>query len=121
MFDRSKIKSKMINYLSKKINCTNVIELIDQRNDNSTNKILMESTPVSFEIVEYNDDDNYHQKKETDNKDNSMIKYIISIFDFMVEANHTGYEYFPYLYGVLNCHDKTHSKLYVFMSSSKEL
>lgn len=113
---RAKIAIKMINYLEKTINCQNIIKLADKmvETKSNKNKLIIKDIPVAFNIVPYNDDKNYSQKNSEEPKDTVWIQNKIKTFDIMTESNHSGFEYFPYLYGVLNCHDGDDSKLYIF-------
>lgn len=119
---RSKIAEQMIKYLEEKINCKNVIKFADDTmaaelgkgKEATVNKLMVEGTPVAFKIMDYNDTKNYTKKNKTDPKDRTQIKNMFATFDFMTESNYTGFEYFPYIYGVLDCHDDENSKVYIF-------
>jgi hypothetical protein len=117
---RIKIARQMISYLEERINCKNIInfaELYSQKKSKDENSILelnVDGISISFEIIKYNDTKNYIQKNKTDMKDNVWLQKLFDTFDFMTESNYTGFEHFPYLYGVLNCHDNEKSKVYVF-------
>lgn len=113
---RAKIANKMINYLEKTINCENIIKFADKTTDgkNNKNKLMVDEIPVSFHIISYNDESDYIQKTDKDLKDNIWIQNKFNTFDIMTESNHIGFEYFPYLYGVLNCHNSEKSKVYIF-------
>lgn len=112
---RGKITTKMINYLEKRVNCENIIKFVDRLVDmHNKNKLLVGEIPVFFDIVPYNDNSDYKQKSVSDPKDNQWIQKKFETFDIMTESNHIGFEYFPYLYGVLNCHDGERSKVYIF-------
>lgn len=117
---REKKAKYMINYLEKRINCENVMKFIDkiqtnpEENKLNINKLLVENIPVALKIINYNDTDIYIRKNKSDPKDKIWIKNLFDTFDFMTEANYTGFEYFPYLYGVLDCHDRENSKVYIF-------
>lgn len=69
---------------------------------------------------EENDREEYEQEEDNELQggqnllDNEWVQKQFKIYDFITEANYTGFEYFPYLYGVLNCHDGDKSRLYVF-------
>ncbi|XWV26872.1 hypothetical protein QJ857_gp0178 [Tupanvirus soda lake] len=119
---RIKTARQMISYLEERINCENVMKyankttekIISEKTNLITRKLNIEGTPVSFEIMNYNDTENYVTNDKTDVKDRRLVKHMFSIFDFMTEANYTGFEYFPYIYGVLNCHDSENSKIYTY-------
>jgi hypothetical protein len=100
--NRLQIATKMISYLEKKVNCENVIKFAE-RYQQDVNKLIINNVSVNYEIDVYN--------KEFD-KDRMNRKF--AVFDFMTEANHTGFEHFPYIYGVLNCHNENDSKLYIY-------
>ena len=120
--DRSKIAAKLIKYLEERINCENVIKFAQETNDSllgkglesEVDKLIIESVPIAFKIIKYNDEENYIKESETDANDRTWLKNLFDTFDFMTDANHTGFEYFPYLYGVLNCHEGENSKVYIF-------
>ena len=98
--NRMKVSDKMRKYLEDKINCQNVIKFIKENEDNqTTNKIIINSIPVSIETTTRVDD----------------LRAKFEIYDFITESNYTGFEYFPYLYGVLECKDEF--LLYVFHES----
>jgi len=97
--NRFQITTKMIDYLEDKINCHNVINFLDKSKisqSENKNKLIIKSIPLTFKIID----------------NDKEIKNLFEIFDFMTEANYTGFEYFPYLYGVLDCSDQ--NKIYVF-------
>lgn len=114
--NRDKIANKMFNYLEKTVNCENIIKFADRmiNGKDNKNKLIIGEIPVSFQIISYNDKLEYTQKTDKDLKDNKWIQNKFKTFDIMTESNHTGFEYFPYLYGVLNCHDSEKSKVYIF-------
>jgi hypothetical protein len=104
--DQSKITAKMIKYLEDNINCENIIRFIKKYSKTEDiTKLEIGTIPVSLQIIDYDDND----KKLMQNQH--------KIYDFMTHANYAGYEYFPYLYGVLNCHDGSDSKAYIFYES----
>ncbi len=107
---RIKIARQIINYLDERINCDNVMNIADKQENQKTKKIVISDIPVNFEIITYNDENN----EKTDTKNNLWIKKMFGTYDFMTEANYTGFEFFPYLYGVLNCHGGDDSLVYVF-------
>lgn len=109
MSSRAGITEKMIKALQSKVNCQNVMKFIDK---NEANEVVIVSTRVMVKVVDYNEDS--VETSDDGEWDNQRIEHLFSIYDFMVEANHTGYEYFPNLYGVLNCHNGSDSKVYVF-------
>ena len=98
---RPEITKKVIKYLESKINCDNILNFINK--NGTIDSLIIEKSPVSLQILDY-----------VDGTDDSYIAYLFSVFDFMVEANHTGFAYFPNIYGVLNCHNKSNSKVYIF-------
>ena len=126
----------VMEYIDKKI-----LEKAVETNAIIIRKLLINDIPVTVEIINYNDTENTDEVlpnnksinkqfkiydsitgaiyTETENTDevlpnNNLITQQFKIYDFITEANYTGFEYFPYLYGVLNCHDKNNSRLYVF-------
>jgi hypothetical protein len=111
---RIKISTQMIDYLEKRINCENVIKYAKQQLDQvderkniaEINKLVINNLPVSFEILNYSKTNNLSPKK--------IFNDIYKMYDFMVEANHTGFEYFPYIYGVLDCHEESNGQVYVY-------
>ena len=126
---RSKIADQMIKYLEKKINCENIIKHINEnKNHPKEDKLIINEIAVAFEIIQYDDDPEYDKEKirESDNPDydndkkklsEKDVDKIFAVYDFMTEANYTGFEYFPYLYGVLNCHEGSNSRVYTFYES----
>lgn len=120
--DRIKSAEYMINYLEKRINCKNIIKFADEHMQSKlgegkeaiVNELKIGKTSVAFKIMKYNDTEGYIRIKKTDPKDKIWVNNMFDTFDFMTEANYTGFGYFPYLYGVLNCHEEENSKIYVF-------
>ena len=120
---RTKISEKMIKYLEDRINCENVIRFTEKTLESElgkgkeavVNKLVIDGTPVAYKVIKYNNSDDYVRKKG-EMRDKKWAKNMFEIFDFMTEANYTGFEYFPYLYGVLICHnDETNiSTMYIF-------
>lgn len=113
---REKITKKMIQYLEIRINCDNVMKYVDKYiKNNDKNSIIKEleidSNPVAFEIIKYDATINNNTDGLLGKND---ISNMFEIFEIMTEANHTGNEYFPYLYGVLNCHDAENSRVYLY-------
>lgn len=111
MTQRSKITDKMRKYLESRLNCENVIKFVDKNlsdtitiND-SIKKLKIGTIPLLLQIINYNDEND-------DDKKN--LQKTFAGYDFITEANYTGFEYFPYLYGVLNCHAGSKSRVYVF-------
>lgn len=130
---RIKITDKMIKYLEDRLNCKNVIKFIDENTNIHPNKLVVDKTPVSYKIDKFGDNDdgdnddgdNGDNDNNGDNNNNdnnngdkilpkSIKKNMFERFDFITEANHTGFEYFPYLYGVLTCHAGTIDTVYTF-------
>jgi hypothetical protein len=109
--NRSKIALEMIGYLESTLNCQKVIKFIDRKTksldsvhhlQNSDDRTLtIKNILVAFHLFSF---ENNH----------TLYQDLISKFDFMTRINHEGFEYFPYLYGVLNCIDDTLQRTYVF-------
>ena len=116
---RQKIANTMIKYLEDRINCENVMKYAEQMkpSDDSSNKLVVDDTIIAFEIIEYEDADDVSTSESDDDLD--QINHMFEIFDFMTEASYTGFEYFPYIYGVLNCHDAENSRVYVYYETSE--
>lgn len=112
---REKTAKIMIEYLEERVNCENVISMIEGNKDSSdTNHLVINRIPNAIHIIKHNDNKAFVNKEKKEILDENQLKKTFEIFDFMTEANYTGFEYFPYLYGVLNCHDGENSKAYVF-------
>ena len=120
--NRENIASSIIKYLEDRINCKNLLKFINQKivKDSeliNTQKLLITNIPVSFEIIKYNESDESNESNESDKSDGSdetLKRNMFDTFDFITESNYTGFAYFPYLYGVLDCHYGENSKIYVF-------
>ncbi|QGR53721.1 hypothetical protein [Moumouvirus maliensis] len=113
---RKKITENMIKYLEDTLNCQNVMKYLDER-ETKKNIINIDSINIYYEIVNYNDSD----RDLSENNDQTNIEItrndvekIFTAYDIMTEANYTGLEYFPYIYGVLDCRDNINSKFYLF-------
>lgn len=106
---REKIASGMIAQLQKKLNCenvrsfvkSNVMDNLLSKSDRS-NAITVANVLVDYESINYAD------------KDDKSISQLYKLFDFMVESNYTGFEYFPYIYGVLPCVDNISINIHLF-------
>ena len=117
-----KVTNQMIKYLEKRINCENVIKFVEKKQadtlgsglESTIIKLIINEIPVALKVLKYNDSPGYVYKNKTDPNDKTWIQNIFDVYDFMTESNYTGFEYFPYLYGVLNCHDGLNSKVYTF-------
>jgi hypothetical protein len=101
---RTKIRENMVSYLQEQINCDNVLKKTDALIE-SDEKLLINGTPVSFKVISY-DDENETEKKS--------IEILNNVFDEITESNSIGFDYYPFIYGILNCHNDTKSNLYVF-------
>lgn len=120
--NRMSITKKMIRYLEDRVNCENAIKFADIHalKDDAKLKIselTLNSTNVAYEIVYYNDNiDKVDIMDDTDkkNRGKTWLENMFYIFDFISEANYVGYEYFPHLYGVLNCHNGENSCVYLY-------
>ena len=117
---RSKLTDKMRKYLSDRLNCENVIKFIEKHISNNgihpkkIKKLKVGTVDTAVDIIKYNDSlDNNNNNNNIPNKE-WLEKILFVNYDFITEANYTGFEYFPYLYGVLNCHNNDKSKVYVF-------
>lgn len=106
---RQKIASKLIQFLEEKINCKNVMKKADDYSTEAEKILLIESENVVFEIYYYDD-----TKIEEGDRNQMWVQRLIQTLDFMVESNHMGFEYFPYVYGLLNCHEGPESKIYLY-------
>ena len=124
ILSRKKTAAAMIKYLEETVYCKNVMKLAEESaatDDYPINKLLVNNILVSFKIINYNDDIEYINKNDSELQDESQVNNLFKSFDFMTKANYTdndnGLENFPYIYGVLNCHNKEHSKIYVYYES----
>lgn len=115
MMDRNSITKKMVTFLEKKVNCENVMNFADnyKKTSESLEQLNINNTLVSFIILDYDDTQEQTYVSKT-NKSQKEINQIFKMFDFITEVNHTSLECFPYLYGVLNCHNNENSKVYIF-------
>lgn len=110
---RSKIADKMIKYLEDRVNCENILKFVDQYKKSTLGtakeaviqELMVDNTGVAFKVIKYNNSDSYVRKKG-EMRDRNWAENMFKIFDFTTESNYTGFEYFPYLYGVLICHDE---------------
>lgn len=117
---RKKIADSMIQYLEDRINCKNVMKFADEKMESILeqsdeifiSELKIDGNSVNFEIIAYNDTTTNGAGSGTKTK--TSINNMFETFDFMVESNYTGFEYFPYLYGVLNCHNNENSKAYIY-------
>lgn len=105
---RVKNAENLIKYLEDRVNCKNVIKFIEEGQNESLNKLVINNIFVAFEII------NYHDRDTSEAHNKTWLNNIIKIYDFMTESNYTGFDYFPYLYGVLLCPNENTSKMYTF-------
>lgn len=113
---RINVTKNMINYLEERVNCENAIKFADKhilKKNNKVNELIINKIPVAYEIVDYNDDIDGTENDDTD-RGKIWLENMFNIFDFISETNYLGYEYFPYLYGVLNCHEGVNSRVYLY-------
>lgn len=115
MMNRINITKKMVDFLEEKVNCENVMKFADSYKESpeSLAQLKIDNVSVAFDIIDYDDTIEQTYVSKT-NKSREEINQIFKRFDFITEMNYTGFECFPYLYGVLNCHSDENSKIYVF-------
>lgn len=107
---RRKTASRVYKHLEDRVNCTNILEYIRTHSSESKlGELTIDNVPVNLEIIKYTDSTS--SDSGTLSRKDLGSKY--EMYDFISEANHTGFEYFPYLYGVLDCHSGPNSKVYV--------
>lgn len=111
---RIKISRNMIQYLKKKINCDDILIFI-QENTQHNNLLSIESTKVSYDDIEYvkSNGDAFIQNL-------NWIKKVDDTFNIFTESNFLGFDYFPYLYGVIKCQGIEKNHMYVFYESFDE-
>ena len=108
MSTRGETTAKIFEVLEARVNCENIISFLEKHKVEGSTKISVRNREMDIFIIGYDDytgDLLTNKNKQT--KDN-LFKY----YDFISDANHTGFEYFPYLYGVLDCHSGNNSKIY---------
>lgn len=93
--NRAKIADEIIKYLNETINCDNVLQF-NKSNNNKYN--------LYCDIIQY------LNEPDQDN----ICQNIYETMDFMTAANHTGFEFFPYIYGVLKCHLQEDNRIYIY-------
>jgi hypothetical protein len=112
--NRIKLARQIVSYLEERINCENVMDFaeknLEKRENHITKKLVVTNVPVGYDIINYND----AEDSDSNIKNKKWINKLFGTFDFITEANYTGFEFFPYLYGVLNCHNNDNSKVYIF-------
>lgn len=121
---RQKLANAMIDYLEAKINCKNVekfiqtttVEEIGKGKESIVFKLGIEKDFLALKIMNYNGSENYIRKDKNDAKDRLWVENLFFTFDFMTESNYLGFEYFPYLYGVLDCENTSDvsNKIFIF-------
>jgi hypothetical protein len=89
---RISLARKMIKYLEDRLNCENILQFIGDHG--LASDLTIEGEKVAFQQDTYPEND-------------PELASVYARYDFMTEANYTGFEIFPYLYGVLVCHDGT--------------
>lgn len=119
---RQKVAIKMFQYLERHINCENVVNFIKNLQIKGMIKIgkrklfefVVGSTPILLEIIKYYSSKKYNLPNKNNLPDVRWLWKQYEIFDFINEANYTGFEYFPYLYGILECPKENVSRLFIF-------
>lgn len=107
--NRSKITNNLIKYLNKKVNCDNIlVEIIKNGKNKKNGECVIDLIQSLYVIIDYSSN-----SMDTIISTESANK-LVEKYDFMSESNHTGFEYFPYLYGVLDCSGTKHNIMYVF-------
>lgn len=86
------------------ITSTDSIDEVEKKVDNMDENIKITTTHNRINELSNN----------SRGKNRLYVQNLFQVFDFITEANHNGFEYFPYLYGVLDCHNKENSKVYTF-------
>ena len=114
---RSTLADHLIDFLNKSVNCQNVMQLTDNfikdikylKTDNYNTNLLVDNIPTACDII------------VKDNMASIWPGRMYNIFDFMTESNFTGFEYFPYIYGVLVCKENEETEIpdtiYVYYES----
>ena len=117
---RRKTASRIYKHLEDRVNCTNILEYI-RTHSSESKKLVIDDILVNLEIIKYSDSTSDSDGSSASRNENGSLDLLLKkdldkkyeIYDFISEANHTGFEYFPYLYGVLDCHSELNSKVYV--------
>jgi hypothetical protein len=112
---RTKKAQKVYSYLESTINCQKVMRIVD-RNTVSNEDHPLRSDPEE-RVVELKSVPTAYVKMHTV-LPSILYDEMIRNFDRMTEINHMGFEYFPYLYGVLNCHDGIDQTSYIFYENT---
>lgn len=141
--DRIVLYEKIKHILSIKIDCDTIDEFIKQNTiknlgegkeasvyllsiNNVDNMELastsMQSTvPLELAVkpIPYNDDPEYI-RPVGGKRSSEWIRYTTKMFNFMIEANATGFSYFPYIYKISKCPTGENSFQYVFYEAFDE-
>lgn len=109
--NRQTVRDKMVKYLENSVNCKNIMEYIKKKDDRYP-KSLEDSNQKSLELL--------YESVIIQNV--SELNKLYETFDFMTESNFTGYECFPYIYGVINCEDSKYNTdtIYIFYENYNE-
>ncbi|MEM3063408.1 MAG: hypothetical protein QW303_07690, partial [Nitrososphaerota archaeon] len=119
---RQKMAIKIFQYLEKRINCENVANFVRGLPITGIIKIgkrkLFElavgSAPILMEIVKYHSSKKYTTANKSNLPNVQWLWKQYEVFEFINEANYTGFEYFPYLYGILECPKEKISRVFIF-------
>jgi hypothetical protein len=88
---------KIISYLDSKVNCKNIEVFLENHYETKPYHLRLnvgnELHDASYELVQYPDTD------ETE----IILQNIFNTFKFITQANYSGLDYFPWLYGLLKC------------------
>lgn len=135
---REKKASEMIPYLEERINCANIIGYIDRKRisenvDRKSTKLIINNIDVLLDVVTYGRDLESDKEEPNEEFTEELVEDelvaedidpdigggasptgFFTIYDFMTESNYNGFEYFPYIYGILNCSDQPEPVVYTF-------
>ena len=119
--NRIDIYNKCKKIFSEKINCDEIENFV---NDNKEKKLAegkegivyllnMNDIKVAAKYVPYNGDPNYTY---VPNGKISLewMNYTNETYEFMKESNTSGFDFFPYVYQIINCPNKDNSYEYIF-------
>lgn len=127
---RTQTAEKIIQYLEDRINCENIIEYTREFTANAEGKSTKpsgssssSSSDSSIEPLTLPSGQTFQLKIDnvptslqqlvhdtSDETERTKITKLDAVYSFVTESNYTGFEYFPYIYGVIDCHEKSSTK-----------
>src|ERR1700733_14972597 len=108
--NRIKIYNSAKRIFDKEANCDKITNFIDSNmksllgtgKESKVYLLNIKNIDVALKTISYNPNPDYKWVPGGEN-DTSWINYLKATYTFMSESNAKGFDYFPYIYSVLDC------------------